>query len=88
MLTIPFLKAFLGIIVALAIPTMVGLSMVAGVAKYVSARALAAFALGIYFWFFSDTIGDSWYLGVNSSFGRGAEYWVLVILFVVGVLLP
>jgi hypothetical protein len=84
---IPFLEAFLGIIAALVIPTAVGLAIVAGVAQYVSARALAAFALGIYFWFFSDTIGDSSYLGVNSSFGGGAEHWSLVILFVVGALL-
>jgi hypothetical protein len=84
---IPFLEAFLGIIAALVVPTIVGLAIVAGVAQYVSARALAAFAIGIYFWFFSDTIGDSSYLGVNSSFGGGAEHWALVILFLVGVLL-
>jgi len=84
---IAFLEAFLGIVAALVIPTLVGLAIVAGVAKYVSAKHLAAFAIGIYFWFFSDTIGDSSYLGVNSGFGGGAEHLALVALFVVGVLL-
>ena len=48
---------------------------------------MAAFAIGLYFWFFSDTIGDSAYLDVNSGFGGGAVQVALVLLFIVGLLL-
>jgi hypothetical protein len=84
---IPFEEAFPAILAALIVPTLVGLLIVAAVARYVSGRWLAAFAVGIYFWFFSDTIGDSSYLGVNSGFGGGAEHLALVLLFIFGILL-
>ncbi len=66
---------------------MVGLFIIAGVAKSMSSRYLAAFSLGIYFWFFSDTIGGSSYLDVNSGFTGGVVQLVLVGLFIFGVLL-
>jgi hypothetical protein len=84
---LPFAESFLAIVAALVIPTLVGLFIVAGVAKSVSQRYLAAFTLGIYFWFFSDTIGDSSYLDVNSGFSGGAVQVALVILFAVGLVL-
>jgi hypothetical protein len=84
---LPFGESFLAIVAALVIPTLVGLFVIAGVAKSVSQRYLAAFTLGIYFWFFSDTIGDSSYLDVNSGFSGGVVQLALVILFAVGLIL-
>lgn len=84
---LPFAESFLAIVAALVIPTLVGLFIIAGAAKSVSQRYLAAFTLGIYFWFFSDTIGDSSYLDVNSGFSGGVVQVALVILFAVGLIL-
>jgi hypothetical protein len=84
---LPFLLSFLAIVGALVIPTLVGLSLISGVARSVNPRYLAAFTLGLYFWFFSDTIGDSAYLDVNSGFTGGLEQLALILLFVVGLVL-
>jgi len=84
---LPFGTSFLAIASALVLPTLVSLLLVSAVARRVNARYLAAFTVGIYLWFFSDTIGDSAYLGVNSGFTGGAEQAALVVLFVLGVLL-
>jgi hypothetical protein len=84
---LPFAESFAAIEAALVIPTMVGLLISAGAAKLSSPRYLAAFALGIYFWFFSDTIGGSSYLDVNSGFTGGLVQVALVALFAVSLLL-
>jgi zinc transporter ZupT len=84
---LPFLPTFLAAVGAFIFPTIVGLLVLAGAARVVSARYLAAFALGIYLWFFSDTIGDSAYLDVNSGFGGGTAQVALVLLFAVGLVL-
>jgi len=83
---LPFLPSFFSIMAALVVPAIVGLLIMAGAARAVSPTYLAAFALGLYFWFFSDTIGDSAFLDVNSGFGGGATQVALVLLFVAGML--
>jgi hypothetical protein len=50
-------------------------------------RYLAAFAVGIFLWFYSDTIGGSSYLDVNSGFAGGLTQAALVVLFAAGLLL-
>jgi zinc transporter ZupT len=82
-----FLPSFLAIVAALVFPTLVGLLLVSGAARLARAKYLAAFGLGIYLWFFSDTIGDAAYLDVNAGFGGGAVQVALVLLFIVGVVL-
>jgi hypothetical protein len=84
---LPFAESFLAIVGALVIPAFIGLFVMAGAARFVGSRYLAAFALGIYFWFFSDTIGDSSYLDVNSGFSGGATQLALLLLFAAGLLL-
>jgi hypothetical protein len=84
---LPFASSFLAIVAAFVIPAIIGLLLVSAAARYVSPKYLAAFTLGLYFWFFSDTIGDAAYLDVNSGFTGGVEQVVLVILFAVGILL-
>jgi hypothetical protein len=50
-------------------------------------KYLAAFAFGIFLWFFFDTISGSATLDVNSGFGGGPAQVAVVILFVAGALL-
>src|SRR2546422_63199 len=42
---------------------------------------LSAFTIGIFLWFFSDTIGDSSYLGVNIGLSGGIAHLALVVFF-------
>src|SRR5947199_10078716 len=49
-------------------------------------KYLAAFAFGIFLWFFVDTISGSATLDVNSGFGGGLAQVTVVILFLAGVL--
>jgi zinc transporter ZupT len=84
---LPFLPSFVAIVAALVIPSFVGILIISGAAKAVNTRYLAAFAFGLYFWFFSDTIGDAAFLDVNSGFGGGAVQVALVLLFIIGMIL-
>ena len=84
---LPFLPSFLSIVGALVFPTLAGLLVISGLSRITNPKYVAAFALGLYFWFFSDTIGDAAYLDVNAGFGGGAVQLALVLLFVIGVLL-
>jgi zinc transporter ZupT len=68
------------------IPTVIGLLIVSAAANFVSQRYLAAFGLGLYFWFFSDTIGDANLLGVNEGFTGGVFHLALVVVFAVGII--
>ena len=69
------------------IPAFVGLLVIIGANKIVQARYLAAFAFGIFLWFFVDTIGGAATLDVNSAFSGGLAQIALVLLFIVGLLL-
>jgi len=82
---LPFATSFASIDVALVVPSLLGLLFISAIAKSVKAKYLAAFALGLYLWFFSDTIGDSAYLDVNQGFTGGAVQVALVALFVIGL---
>jgi hypothetical protein len=82
-----FVESFAAIEAALVVPTLIGLLISAGAAKLAGPRYLAAFALGVYFWFFSDTIGGSSYLDVNSGFTGGLAQVALVALFAFGLVL-
>jgi hypothetical protein len=83
-----FASSFFAIAAAFAIPTLASLTIVRGAANYVNARYIAAFALGVYFWFFSDTIADSAYLDRSSGFAGGTPQVALVLIFAIGVLVP
>jgi len=67
------------------ISALVGILLVIGASKYLKTRFLAAFALGVYLWYFTDTLGDANYLGVNEGFTFSQELVSLVVLFVVGL---
>lgn len=84
---LPFASSFLAIASAFVIPTLVGLLVASAAVRYISPKYLAAFALGLYFWLFSDVIGDAAYLDVNAGFTGGVDQVVLVVLFAAGILL-
>ena len=81
-----FSTSFLGWLAATAIPAFVGLLLITSARNWVKGKYLAAFALGIFMWFFVDTIGGSANLDVNAGFTGGIDQVAVVALFVVGVL--
>jgi hypothetical protein len=84
---LPFGESFVVWALATAIPAFVGLILIALVGKFTGQRYSAAFALGIFFWFFVDTIQGSSNLLVNFGFAGGIDQVGMVLLFVFGVVL-
>jgi zinc transporter ZupT len=84
---ISFALGLLGWLAGTAVPAFFGLLLITGVGRRVKGKYLAAFSLGIFAWFFVDTIGGSANLDVSAGFGGGVDQAALVALFVVGVLL-
>jgi zinc transporter ZupT len=82
-----FADSFLGWLAATAIPAFIGLLLITGLGRWVKGKYLASFAIGIFMWFFVDTIGGSANLDVNAGYGGGIDQVAIVALFVVGVLL-
>src|SRR6266536_52307 len=82
---IGFAESFLTWLASTILPTFVGLSLITWASKRVPARYVVAFAFGILFWFFVDTISGSAVLDVNSGFGGGLAQVGVVLLFVIGV---
>jgi zinc transporter ZupT len=81
-----FTESFLAWLGATAVPAFLGLVAITSAGRSVQGRYLAAFALGIFFWFFVDTIGGSADLDVNAGFGGGIDQVAIVALFVIGLL--
>jgi len=81
-----FAETFGATLGAFLIPTFFGLLIVSAAARYVNPRYLAAFAVGLFLWFFSDTIGDASLLGVSEGFTGGLWHAMLWLLFAIGVL--
>jgi len=84
---IGFAVTFSTILVTFLIPALLGLAIISGAARFLAARYLAAFAIGLYLWFFSDTIGDASLLGVSEGFTGGLWHVVLWVVFCVGMVL-
>jgi hypothetical protein len=84
---LPFASSFLAISASLVLPAFVGLLIVAAVARLAKPSYLSAFAIGIYFWFFADTLGGSASLDVNAGFLGGLPQLALFALFASGLLL-
>ncbi|HVC27170.1 MAG TPA: hypothetical protein VND40_03325 [Nitrososphaerales archaeon] len=83
---IGFAETFGATLGAFLVPTFLGLLMISAVARYVSPRYLVAFAVGLYLWFFSDTMGDASLLGVSEGFAGGLWHVALWVVFVLGLL--
>lgn len=69
------------------VPAFVGLVVISVVAKYLKARYLATFAIGLYLWFFSDTISGASYVGVDEGFTGGIFHALLFVLFGAGLVI-
>lgn len=82
-----FAESFLAWLASTAVPAFVGLALITAAGKFVRPRFLAAFAFGIFLWFFFDTISGSSNLYVNLGFAGGLNQFVVFLLFVVGVVL-
>ncbi|MDA4124220.1 MAG: hypothetical protein OK438_02025 [Thaumarchaeota archaeon] len=82
-----FAPSFLAWLASTAVPAFVGLLVITSLGSLVKPRYLNAFALGIFLWFFVDTIGGSSNLEVNQGFSGGASQAAVLLLFVVGVVL-
>src|SRR5260370_40104527 len=83
---IGFVEGFLAWLGSTWIPAFVGLLVIVWAGHIVRPKYLSAFALGIFLWFFVDTIQGSALLGVNAGFSGGVAQVAAVGLFVIGVL--
>lgn len=63
----------------------VGISVVIWGSLVVKVRYLAAFALGVYLWFFTDTLSGANYLDVTGGFVYTPYLVILALLFVAGL---
>src|SRR5712692_9849762 len=82
---IEFAYSFLGLLAATFFPAYLGLLGVVALFKRPAPQYAAAFAAGVFLWYFSDTIGGSSYLGVNRGFSGGFNQALLIVLFVAGL---
>jgi zinc transporter ZupT len=84
---IGFAETFGATLGSFLLPAFIALLIVLAAARYVRPMYLAAFAIGLYLWFFSDTIGDASLLGVSEGFTGGVWHAALWICFAIGLLL-
>lgn len=84
---IGFALTFGAILGSFLLPALIALLAVRMAARYTRPMYLAAFAIGLYFWFFSDTIGDTSLLGVSEGFTGGVWHVALWVCFAAGLLL-
>ena len=84
---IGFAESFLTWLAATIIPAFAGLLVITWAGKKIPTKYIVAFAFGIMFWFFVDTISGSAVLHVNSGFGGGIAQVAVVSLFIIGYLL-
>jgi len=84
---IGFAETFAAVLATFLLPTFAGLLIISLAARFLRPRLLAAFAIGLYLWFFSDTIGDASLLGVSEGFAGDATQVGLWIAFIVGLIL-
>jgi hypothetical protein len=83
-----FPSSFIQFVIATFVPLYFGMLLVAVLRwrLHFSTRYLSAFAIGLLFWFFLDTLNDAIQLGVNEGYSFGFEHTTLILLFVVGFL--
>ena len=84
---IGFAETFGAILGSFLLPAFIALLISSAVARFLRPMYLAAFAIGLYLWFFSDTIGDTSLLGVSEGFTGGVWHVALWACFAVGLLL-
>ena len=84
---IPFVVSFVEFVVATFIPLYLGMFLAGAVRTVrIESRYLSAFALGLLFWFFLDTLNDAIQLGVNDGYDFNPQHTGLLLMFIVGFL--
>lgn len=83
---IGFADSFLPWAAATLIPAFIGLLLIVLAGNFVRARYLAAFAIGVFLWFFVDTIGGAANLDVVDAFSGTVAQIGSVGLFVIGLI--
>jgi len=83
---LPFGSSYAAWIASTALPAFFGLLLITVAGRRFGPKLAAGFALGIFLWFFVDTIEGSADLDVAAGFGGGADQLAMVILFIVGLL--
>jgi len=86
MLMLGFGDSFFPWAASTVVPAFVGLLVIVSAGMKLQPRYIAAFALGILFWFFVDTLTGAASLDVNSGFSGGVGQLARVGLFVTGLL--
>jgi len=84
---IGFVESFLIWFASTIIPAVVGLTLIVWLGRLTRPKLAAAFAFGIFLWFFVDTIKGSAGLYNDTGFGGGADQVASVGLFILGLLL-
>src|SRR5256712_13613169 len=80
-----FAESFLPWTASTLIPAFVGLLLIVSLGMKLQPRYVAAFAFGILFWFFVDTITGAASLDVSSGFSGSVGQLAIVGLFVIGL---
>jgi len=83
---IGFGESYLAWLASTVVPTLAGLLLITWANRFVNARYLVAFGLGLFLWFFVDLVDTSTSLGANDGFSGGAGQVVLVLLFLTAAL--
>lgn len=83
---IGFGDSFLPWMVASLLPAFAGILVIVLAGKFFKVKYLAAFALGIFLWFFVDTIGGAANLDSSSGFSGGIGQASVLALFAIGAL--
>lgn len=86
---IEFGVSFIEFVLATLVPIYVGMFflLVLSNATRVDTRYLSAYALGLLFWFFFDTLNDAVQLDVNQGYSFDFGHIGLLLLFIIGFLL-
>jgi zinc transporter ZupT len=82
-----FAETFGATLGSFLVPAFLGLLIISAAARYLKPVYLAAFGVGLYLWFFSDTIGDASLIGVSEGFTGGVWHVALWVCFAVGLIL-
>ena len=85
---IDFASSFTQFLLATFIPLYLGMFFVTLLKEtaHINVRNLSAFALGLLFWYFLDTLNDAIQLDVNEGLSYGFQHATLLLLFVIGFL--
>ena len=86
---IEFGVSFIEFVLATFVPIYVGMFLLIALSNVtrVDTRYLSAYALGLLFWFFFDTLNDAVQLDVNQGYSFDFNHIGLVTLFIIGFLL-